>query len=104
MKSSQKGDQINSCLGLYYLSSFSCALSPQPLKLKMLELLAQTSTTATLCAVVAVSAFALHTYLRIQARKYPPGPAGDPLIGNLRHMPDEHPWLYYTDLKKKYGS
>lgn len=70
----------------------------------LVELFTQTSTTATICAVVAVSVFALHSYLRFQARKYPPGPLGDPIIGNVRHMPENHPWLYYTELKKKYGS
>lgn len=70
----------------------------------MIELLAQTSTTATICVVVTASAIVLHSYLRYQARKYPPGPLGDPFIGNVRHMPEKHPWLYYTELKKKYGS
>lgn len=69
----------------------------------MLEFLMQTASAVTFCAVMAVSAFVLHGYLRFRARKYPPGPFGDPIIGNFRHMPEQHPWLYYTELKKQYG-
>ncbi|KAF8314444.1 cytochrome P450 [Clavulina sp. PMI_390] len=62
-----------------------------------------TSYTATLTVLAATSLFSLHIYLTIKRRQYPPGPVGDPIIGNVRHMPYDFPWLYYTDLKKKYG-
>lgn len=69
----------------------------------MFHLLPSLSAAATLCTIVSSLAVVLHGYMRYQRRKYPPGPLGDPLIGNYRHMPAEHPWLYYTELKKKYG-
>ncbi|KAF8337893.1 cytochrome P450 [Cantharellus anzutake] len=34
---------------------------------------------------------------------YPPGPRGDPLLGNVREMETEYSWLYYKRLTEKYG-
>jgi hypothetical protein len=34
---------------------------------------------------------------------HPPGPSPEPLIGNLRHMPKEYPWLKSAEWGKKYG-
>lgn len=36
--------------------------------------------------------------------KLPPGPPGAPLIGNTFQIPHHAPWLYYTELSKKYGT
>lgn len=36
--------------------------------------------------------------------KLPPGPLGAPLIGNTFQIPSHAPWVYYTDLSKKYGA
>lgn len=40
---------------------------------------------------------------RIRGRKYPPGPRGLPLLGNLLDMPTEHEWLTFAKWGKKYG-
>lgn len=45
--------------------------------------------------------FSLRSHTR--ARKLPPGPPADPLIGHVRFMKRSHPWLWYTELAKKYG-
>ncbi|OJA19251.1 hypothetical protein AZE42_05985 [Rhizopogon vesiculosus] len=34
---------------------------------------------------------------------YPPGPAGRPLVGNIPDMPQDKPWLTFTEWGKKYG-
>ena len=34
---------------------------------------------------------------------YPPGPAPEPLIGNMRHLPSEYQWLIFAEWGKKYG-
>lgn len=44
-----------------------------------------------------------HLNARFKAGKYPPGPRGDPFIGNYRTMRSTHAYLYYTKLKKIYG-
>lgn len=36
--------------------------------------------------------------------KLPPGPPGIPLIGNALQIPNHTPWVYYTELSKKYGT
>lgn len=36
-------------------------------------------------------------------RRLPPGPPGEPILGNARQIPSESSWLYYTTLKKEYG-
>ncbi|KAJ7596430.1 hypothetical protein C8J56DRAFT_710223, partial [Mycena floridula] len=33
----------------------------------------------------------------------PPGPSPLPIVGNLRDLPKEKPWLAYTEWSKKYG-
>lgn len=69
----------------------------------MLELPHITPSVVIPCVVIAASLMALHAYSRVKARHYPPGPPRDPLIGNVRTMPDTHAYLYYTELKKTYG-
>ncbi|KAG2148109.1 cytochrome P450 [Suillus clintonianus] len=34
---------------------------------------------------------------------YPPGPPGRPLVGNIPDMPQDKPWLTFTEWGKKYG-
>ncbi|OBZ74966.1 O-methylsterigmatocystin oxidoreductase [Grifola frondosa] len=33
----------------------------------------------------------------------PPGPTGLPFLGNLLQIPTDQPWVYFSDLSKKYG-
>lgn len=49
------------------------------------------------------SALILRTMItRRRAGRLPPGPPGELLLGNARHIPPESSWLYYMSLKK-YG-
>ncbi len=41
-------------------------------------------------------------YLASPYRKLPPGPRGYPIIGNVFEL-GKGPWLYFTELQKKYG-
>ena len=38
-----------------------------------------------------------------QSIPFPPGPPADPIIGHLRHIPREYPWLTYSNWGKKWG-
>jgi hypothetical protein len=44
-----------------------------------------------------------HRYQRRRGLRYPPGPPGWPVIGNLLDIPLSSPWLAYTESSKKYG-
>lgn len=57
-----------------------------------------------LFAVIAISAVTLHLSSRSRTRRYPPGPPGQPFIGHLRDLATKPPHLYYTELKKIYGT
>ncbi len=35
---------------------------------------------------------------------FPPGPRGDPLIGNARHMPSQYPYIKFHDWAIRYRS
>lgn len=43
-------------------------------------------------------------YMRGQRRKYPPGPPGYPIIGNMFDMPSEFHWLTFAQWSKEYNS
>ncbi|KAG8981357.1 hypothetical protein FRB93_008723 [Tulasnella sp. JGI-2019a] len=46
----------------------------------------------------------LYRYVASRASlPYPPGPPGDFIIGNLRHMPSKYSWLIFTEWARKYG-
>jgi hypothetical protein len=53
-----------------------------------------------ICIVFAVGLLARSTRSR---RKLPPGPPGEPFIGNTRQIPPAYSWLSYTELAEKYG-
>jgi len=36
--------------------------------------------------------------------RFPPGPRGRPLVGNLFDMPKEKEWLAYAEMSEKYGA
>lgn len=38
-----------------------------------------------------------------RTHRLPPGPPGEPILGNARQIPHESSWLHYTALKQKYG-
>lgn len=40
---------------------------------------------------------------RKRNQRLPPGPPGEPILGNARQIPQESSWLYYAKLKEKYG-
>jgi len=42
-------------------------------------------------------------YRRRRGLRYPPGPPGWPIIGNLLDISPSSPWLPYTEFSKKYG-
>ena len=44
----------------------------------------------------------VYRYLASPYRKLPPGPRGYPIIGNVLEL-GKGPWLYFTELQKKYG-
>jgi hypothetical protein len=44
-----------------------------------------------------------HRYQRRRGLRYPPGPPGWPIIGNLLDTSLSSPWLTYTESSKKYG-
>jgi hypothetical protein len=39
-----------------------------------------------------------------RSQKYPPGPPGIPVLGNVADVPKEHAWKAFADLAKKYGN
>ena len=59
---------------------------------------------ATLSVGLALGLIILYVvrYLASPYRKLPPGPRGYPIIGNVFEL-GKGPWLYFTDLQKKYG-
>lgn len=54
-------------------------------------------------AAVVCLALLLAVGSRRKAKYLPPGPPGEFLLGNARHIQLFNSWLYYTDLAKKYG-
>nr|BAL05094.1 cytochrome P450 [Phanerodontia chrysosporium] len=57
--------------------------------------------TYVLAAVSCASLLILHTRRR---PRYPPGPKGLPIVGNLLDVPTHNAWIKYKQLGKKYGS
>lgn len=41
---------------------------------------------------------------RQKRRKYPPGPKGFPIIGNIFDIPKDHPWLAYEEWGRQSGA
>lgn len=53
-----------------------------------------------------ISVVTLFLFLRQtgDSRKYPPGPRGTPFFGNEFQVPQTKQWLYFDQLRKKYGA
>ena len=64
-----------------------------------------------LISAIDTLAISLFFYLLVkfrysQRRKgvpYPPRPPSWPIIGNVFDIPEDEPWIAYTDMSKKYG-
>jgi len=41
--------------------------------------------------------------IRRKCQRYPPGPTGYPILGNIFDVPVVGPWNYFEALSKKYG-
>lgn len=48
-------------------------------------------------------AFVVRIRLGDRSRRYPPGPRGLPILGNLFDIPRRAPWETYTRWGKQYG-
>ena len=46
---------------------------------------------------------ATHRYRNRRGLRYPPGPPGWPVLGNILDIPRSSPWLGYVEYSKKYG-
>lgn len=42
-------------------------------------------------------------WVRKRSARPPPGPPGEWILGNARQLPTESSWIYYAQLKEKYG-
>ncbi|KAG8986321.1 hypothetical protein FRB94_010225 [Tulasnella sp. JGI-2019a] len=55
-------------------------------------------------AVVGLTAWKYYQHVRSSGSlPSPPGPKGDPIIGNLRQMPSDYAWLTFAEWGRKYG-
>ncbi|KAI0369518.1 cytochrome P450 [Pilatotrama ljubarskyi] len=59
-----------------------------------------------LAALLCLPLLAVYNYVKRRGVRYPPGPAGLPLIGNALDIPSPHeyPWLKYHQMSKEYGT
>lgn len=55
------------------------------------------------CTVAALTALSI--FLKNKARhKYPPGPKGLPLLGNVLDLPSNYQWIAYAEWSRKLGA
>ena len=58
-------------------------------------------------AALLLSLYVVYTYLGDRSRRgglrYPPGPRGLPILGNLLDIPQRAPWETYARWGKQYG-
>lgn len=54
-------------------------------------------------ASLLLAALLLALWTKRDVVKRPPGPAGEPLLGNAREIPADYSWLRYTQLAKQFG-
>lgn len=56
-------------------------------------------------ALITLAAVVAHLVMQFRRRKYPPGPWGDPLIGQLRRLTlTSQPQMFYKEMNDKYGT
>ena len=59
------------------------------------------------CLAISIFLFLLAKFRDNRRRRglsYPPGPPSWPIIGNYLDLPQEKPWVTYTDMSRKYGT
>jgi len=52
-------------------------------------------------ALCLITLYLLKSWLSL--RQLPPGPRGLPLVGNIRDLPTERPWLFWAKHRDLYG-
>lgn len=53
---------------------------------------------------IVLATFTITRCLSIRRRKYPPGPPGWPILGNMLDLPVNKHWLQYDSWTKQYGA
>jgi hypothetical protein len=54
-------------------------------------------------AAVGIAFYGASRIFKLENRKLPPGPPRDPIIGQLRHIPQENQQAVFAEWRKIYG-
>lgn len=61
------------------------------------------NTTVLVASLLFASIALARWWTKRAAGKRPPGPVGEPILGNARQIPAEYSWMRYTELAKQFG-